>query len=363
MGRRGESVYRRKDGLWEARYVKEIGIDGKKRYGSVYGHSYREAKEKRQDVMDRIVLRQPVPPMRKITVNILADEWLFINQNRLKPATIQRYTGIVSNHIKPTIGGTQVMYLTTAGIHQFSLSRLDAGLAPQTVNDVLMVLRAILRHGYRTYHLPEPEIVFLSCEKKEMRVLSSEEQRLLTAHLWADMDIFKLGVLVALYTGLRIGELCALRWEDIDNSCIRVKGTVQRLKKPGGVGTELVIGSPKTESSKRIVPMPVYLCEMIEQFRPQSNEGYFLSSKNGDIVEPRQMQYKFQMYVKMAGIAPANFHALRHTFATRCVECGFEIKSLSEILGHTNVQTTLNKYVHSSFDLKRENMAKLALLL
>lgn len=362
MARRGEAIYHRKDGLWEARYVKEIDLTGKKRYGSVYGHSYREAKEKRQQAMDHILLYQKPVPSRRMTVAELAEEWLWINRSRLKLSTQQRYQGFIKNHIKPVLGLVGVVYLTTTTIHQFSIGRLEAGLAPQSVNSILVILHSILKYGQRQYNFPLPEIVYLSFEKKEMRVLSREEQKKLVTYLLTDMDLCKLGVLVALYTGLRIGELCALHWNDIDGSSIKVRRTMQRLRKEDGTGTELVIGTPKTGSSCREIPIPSFLKEMIEEFRAKKSDSiYFLSPSNYKILEPRNLQYMFQKYLKAAGVEKANFHALRHTFATRCVERGFETKSLSEVLGHSNVQTTLNKYVHSSFELKQANMELLSL--
>lgn len=362
MARRGEAIYHRKDGLWEARYVKEIDLAGKKRYGSVYGHSYREAKEKRQQAMDHILLFQKPQPSRWMTVAELAEEWLWINRSRLKQSTQQRYQGFIKNHIKPVLGGVSVVYLTTTTIHQFALDRLETGLAPQSINSILVILHSILKYGQRQYHFPLPEIVYLSYEKKEMRVLSKEEQKRLVTYLLSDLDLCKLGVLVALYTGLRIGELCALQWEDIDNSSIKVRRTMQRLRKKSGTGTELVIGTPKTSSSCRQIPIPSFLKDMIEEFRTKKGESiYFLSSSPYKILEPRNLQYKFQKYLKEAGVEKANFHALRHTFATRCVEKGFETKSLSEVLGHSSVQITLNKYVHSSFELKQANMELLTL--
>lgn len=362
MSRRGEAIYHRKDGLWEARYVKELDLSGKKKYGSVYGHSYREAKEKRQEALDHILLYQKPVSTRKITVNDLAREWLLVNQKRLKPSSYQRYQGFHKNHITPAIGHIDVIYLTTASIHQFAMDRLNAGLSPQSVNAVLVLLHSLLKYGQRQYKLPLPEIVYLSCERKEMRVLSKEEQNKLVKYLLEDLDICKLGVLVALYTGLRIGELCALEWSDIGEDLIKVRRTMQRLKSATGSGTELVVGAPKTGTSNRDIPLPAFLQELIKAHRGRSSgKIYFLSHPDGFPVEPRTLQYKFKKYLKDAGISPANFHALRHTFATRCVESGFEIKSLSEVLGHSNIQTTLNRYVHSSFELKRSNMERLRL--
>lgn len=364
MPRRRDGIYHRKDGLWEARYVKEVDLTGKKKYGSVYGHSYKEAREKRQDALIHIVLYQKPPSARRITVKELAAEWLLVNQSRLKPSTCQRYQGFLKKHLEGSLGAMEVLYVTTVTIHQFSMERLSSGLAPQTVNAILTMLHSILKYGHRQYQLPLPEIIYLSVEKKEMRVLSQEEQKKLVAYLMQDLDACKLGVLVALYTGLRVGELCALKWEDIWKDNITVRRTMQRLKKDNTDGTELHIGSPKTKTSLRTIPIPSFLQEQIEPFRkPDLMESYFLASKPGEVIEPRTMQYRFHRYLEEAGIDKANFHSLRHTFATRCVEAGFEIKSLSEVLGHANVQTTLNKYVHSSFDLKRTNMELLSLIL
>ena len=357
MGRTGDAVYHRKDGLWEARYVKEIDAYGKKKYGSVYGHSKREAREKRQDALDRILLCQKAVPTRRITVMQLAQEWLFINQNRIKLSTYQRYQGFLKNHIEPVIGNLSVVYLTTATIHEFSLNRLETGLSPQTVNSILIFLHACLKYGHKQYQLPLPEFIYLSYEKKEMRVLSQEEQQRLVNYLLKDTDIYKFGVLIALYTGIRLGELCALKWEDVGSDSIKIKHTMQRLSKNNGEGTDLFIGAPKTTTSMRIIPIPSFLKDMIEEFR-RKGEGqiYLLGSKDKKVVEPRLMQYRFKRHLLEAQIEKANFHALRHSFATRAIEVGFEVKSLSEILGHATVQITLDKYVHSSFELKQDNM-------
>ncbi len=357
MTRTGDSVYHRKNGLWEARYVKEIDAFGKKKYGSVYGHSKREAREKRQDALDRILLYQKATPTRRITVVELAQEWLYLNQNRIKPSTYQRYQGFLKNHIKTVIGNLGAVYLTTGTIHEFSLNRLQTGLSPQTVNSILIFLHACIKYGHKQYKLPLPDFIYLSCEKKEMRVLSKEEQQQLVDYLLKEIDIYKFGVLIALYTGVRLGELCALRWEDIDTDCIRVRQTMQRLSKSNGEGTELYIGTPKTETSVRLIPIPSFLKELLEEFREKGiGFQYFLGSNTKKVVEPRVMQYKFKKYLLEANIKKANFHALRHSFATRAVELGFELKSLSELLGHANVQVTLQKYVHSSFTLKQNNM-------
>lgn len=201
---------------------------------------------------------------------------------------------------------------------------------------------------------------------KEMRVLSVEEQRRLTSVLLKDTDGAKAGTLLSLYTGIRIGELCALRWENVsvDSRVIRVRETMQRIQspEPSEVNkTKVIITEPKSKCSIREIPLPDYLIDIIRPHIGQPNT-FVLTGERRRYMEPRTLQNKFKKYVHESGIEDANFHALRHTFATRCVEAGFEIKSLSEILGHSDVSITLNKYVHSSMELKMNNMKKLNLM-
>lgn len=361
MSRRGENIHHRKDGLWEARYVKEIGLDGKKKYGSVYGHSYKEAKAKKQDAMDRILLYQKPTPIRSLTILELVQEWLYINKSRLKPSTYQRYVSFCNNHIKDSIGNLKAVYFTSVSVRKFAEDRFNTGLSPQTVNSILVFLHSCLKYGSTQYHLPLPEFKYFQLNKEEMRVFSQDEQKHLVDYLKNDMDTYKFGILVALYTGVRVGELCALRWEDVEPGRIIVRRTMQRLKKENEPGTEIIVGPPKTKKSKRIIPLLSSLENLIIQYRKDhANQVYLLSNTFAPLVEPRIMQYKFKRYMKDLQIEGASFHTLRHSFATRAIEAGVDIKALSEILGHANVLTTLNRYVHSSFSHQRSNMEKLA---
>ena len=358
MPRKGESIYLRKDGLWEARYVKGMNEYGKKKYGSVYAHSYREVKEKRQDILCQITLLPQSVSARRMVLNTLIQEWLFINQSRIKASTYQRYLTLQINHIEKEIGTVQVIYLTPVIFKEYSDKKQKQGLSATTINAILTFINTCLKYGSRQYGLPVPNIIYLKQSVKEMRVLSIEEQKILVPYLLTDTDNYKLGVLTALYTGIRIGELCALKWEDIQNGVLRINKTMFRMSKGKGLGTEIVISEPKTYSSNRIIPLPSFLVPIIEPFRRKSN-AYFLSNDKYNLVEPRVMQYYFQRYLQYLKLEKANFHALRHTFASTSVEHGFDIKSLSCVLGHSDVKTTLNRYVHSSLELKASNMEKL----
>ena len=355
MPKRGEAIYHRQDGLWEARYVKGVNLQGKKEYGSVYGHSYEEAKEKRADIVRSGVLPAQ-PAAHGPLLNELILEWLYLNEGRIKASTYQKYHTFYEKHIRDGLGKQAVISLTPVKMKQFADEKKSSGLSATTVNSILTFIRTCLKYGNRQYGMPIVDIIYLKTPHKEMRVLSVEEQNRLVTHLLQDTDIYKLGILLALFTGLRIGELCALTWGDIRSGQLKVTKTMQRLR--GENSSRLVVDEPKSASSNRTVPIPSFLVPLVEAKRRPDRE-YFLSTENLSVVEPRVMQNHFKSCIKQVSIEKATFHTLRHSFATRCVEAGVDIKSLSEILGHSNCNITLNRYVHSSFSLKAKNIEKL----
>lgn len=275
---------------------------------------------------------------------------------------------ILRRHIIPELGRYYPEGLTEILIGQFG-SRLirETGLCPKTVRDILSVLRSILAYTKKqNIDLRAVEVAYPRMFYKEMRVLSCEEQKKLTEYLLDDMDQYRFGVLLALGTGLRLGELCALRWADVslDERTIFVHQTMQRLKNTGDPEngrTRIVISRPKSDRSVRTIPLnedTLNLCRCREVSAPSA---YILTGEEAHYIEPRMMQYRMEQYAKTCGLKDVHFHTLRHSFATRCVEAGFDIKSLSEILGHSSLRITLERYVHSSMELKRENMEKLNL--
>lgn len=198
-----------------------------------------------------------------------------------------------------------------------------------------------------------------------MRVLDKGEQEALLAILLHNTDLRKFGVLLCLYTGIRIGEICALKWENVDliNGVISIRKTLQRIQciEPcTGRKTKVIITDPKSNCSIRDIPLPTFLTKMAQEYHSKP-EAYVLTGCEEHYIEPRLLQYEFKKYIHACGLEGVNYHALRHTFATRCIELGFDAKTLSEILGHTNVNITLNRYVHSSLDTKRFCMEKLTI--
>lgn len=245
--------------------------------------------------------------------------------------------------------------------------RMDGhgGLAPKSVSDILTIIKSSMFYARRNdfYVICNLERLSVKKESKEIRVLSIEEQERLKHFLLTDTDTIKFGVLLSLYTGIRIGELCALRWEHIKLSAgiLEIRETLQRVQNVTDVNggkTRIIITTPKSKCSIRDIPIPKYIQDLAAQFENLSG-AYVLTGEQSCYIEPRTLQNKFKQYTKQCDVKGANYHSLRHTFATRCMELGFEVKSLSEILGHANVNITLNRYVHSSLELKKDNMEKL----
>lgn len=295
---------------------------------------------------------------KNITISQIAVEWLKVNQNSFKRSTYQTYECIIGKYIvNSSLDNIHLEEVKLSQYVLFSEQLLNNGLAPKTVNDIILVLNALLKYASKYFNIEIIVAPYVKELKKEMRVLSISEQNLFEKYLYKEMDNFKFAALISLYTGIRVGELCALQWKDINNGTIKIYKTLHRLKDENGKST-IFIDSPKTFHSNRTIPIPLFLNTIIESKRSDS-ENYVIANESVKIIEPRLMQIKFKRMTEECGLENVTFHTLRHTFATRCVECGFDIKSLSEILGHADVKTTLNKYVHSSMELKQANMNKL----
>jgi hypothetical protein len=216
---KGENIFKRKDGRWEARYIKGYELSGKIKYGFCYGKTYREAKEKVTKCKAALVNGKPIPSTNsRHRFSFYCDEWLRMRKSKVKESTYIKYDTALRKHIKPKLGGCFPMGMTTGLIDDFTAELLfEDELAPKTVNDVLVVLHGILKYTATFFNggFPAIEINYPKPGKKEMRVLSREEQTRFVSYLLDDMDTCKFGVLLTLFTGVRIGELCALQWGNI----------------------------------------------------------------------------------------------------------------------------------------------------
>ena len=298
--------------------------------------------------------------------SVLLDYWLGSVKDRLKESSHAKYRNIINNHIKPTLGEYLLVHISNSTIKTALLMKLRGKLSEKTIKDIVSVVRATLQFAVDEGMMPNinvnPEASRGSAKKT--RVLSRTEQAALEAHLTHSVDLCKIGVLLSLYTGIRIGELCALKWSDFNfvENTLSIARAIQRVQcfdSKSTAKTKLLESTPKSACSIRTIPLPSFLVEYLLKFQASDKDAYFLTGSALRAIEPRTMQNKFKKYTAESGIASANFHAIRHTFASRCVEIGFEIKSLSEILGHANVNITLNRYVHPSMELKRSNMDRL----
>ncbi len=360
---KGENIFKRKDGRWEARYIKGRDPSGRILYGYCYGKTYKEAKEKIPKAVRTSAPAAPAPALPRRRFAFYCDEWLNGCRGRLKSSTCERYETTVEKHLKPLIGGFFAQEITEETVNSLSSELLSEGLAPKTVKDILIVLRLILKHIAKQLpgELKQVEIAYPKEPKKEARVLSLDEQKRFISYLAKDLDCCKFGVLLAIFTGLRIGELCALKWENISlkERTIRVTATMQRLKNDGeGARTKVVTGSPKSDLSSRVIPLSDAAVRLCRHMAVKDHSAYILTGTR-KLMEPRTLQYRLKKYAADCHLKDVHFHTLRHTFATRCIEVGFEIKSLSEILGHATTAITMERYVHPSLNLKRENMQKL----
>lgn len=367
MPKRGDNIYKRKDNRWEGRYIKGYDHTGKIQYGYVYAKTYKEAKEKLTEA--RFITKNGAVTCNRKNFGFYCDEWLLLSRNRIKESSYVKYYNTIFRHIKPHFGDYLPQNLNTVVIEQFSNDLLLQGLAAKTVRDILTLLHSILKYCRKQIEdgFPEIDIIYPKDPKKEMRVLTPEEQDRFVKYLLQDMDHTKFGILLALLTGMRIGEICALRWMDIslEEKVLHVHSTMQRLQiidYTSEVKTKVIIGDTKSDCSDRIIPLTEYAASLCQKMKCIQQTAYVLTGYSEFYLEPRALQYQLKKYTKACDLEGVHFHTLRHTFATRCVEVGFEIKSLSEILGHSSSKITLDRYVHSSLELKRLNMEKLSVI-
>lgn len=369
MARRGPNIYLRKDGRWEARYVKSRK-DGKTCFGYVYGSSRQEAKEKQTRARNRWMAGIKRTQGCTVRLDELSGGWLSASEAQLKESTIAKYRDYLRCYIHPMFGKREMSAISDADVSGFCTELLKhggkkgKGLSPKTVAEVFRVMKHLrayaLSHQYEVGY--SSDCVRIRQRSQELRVFTPPERDRLKKHLEESNDLIHLGILLALFTGMRIGELCALTWEDIslEERVIHIQKTMQRISCNEGDGskTKIVITSPKTACSKRKIPLPGDLCARLAAARKPG--AFLLTGETDRYVEPRTVQNHFKAVLSACNIGDAKFHTLRHTFSTVWVEKGLDVKCLSAVLGHSSVNTTLNRYVHPSMTMKRKNMEQMA---
>lgn len=365
MSRRGENIYKRKDGRWEGRYIKGRDVNNKAVYGYKYGKSYSEVKLsiKQASAAESADISKP------LSFGRIAEDWLENKKLNVKESTLSHYRTIMDKHILPVLGKSDISQISSERIQRHMNTLIESGYACKTVGDILTVIKSVFKYadckGIRFNC--RLSMVNIKSKKSEIEALTIFEQKKLSAYLTDNMNYRNFGILLSLYTGIRIGELCALKWSDINvkERTLKIDKTMLRIQNNLGnekaAKTKVIVTPPKSEDSARIIPVPEFIIRIMKSLKINRN-AYVLTGLENSFTEPRNLQYYFKTVLTDCGLRDVKFHILRHTFATRCVENGFEIKSLSEILGHSDIKITLERYVHSSMELKRKNMEKLVFL-
>lgn len=363
MPKRGENIYKRKDGRWEGR-VKKTGFycNGSK-YKYIYGKTYKEVKGKMDDYK-----KAPSDTMEfhMWDMKEASEIWLRDGRAGWKPTTYGVYRQTIDKYVIPILGSVKVNKMNAQILEDFR-SKLNGRDHTELSHNyqcyICALVRRILLHIKNKYgcEIHVPALSSAKCRKNRIEPPSDYALAALENYLIQNRgEDTCLGILIALYTGIRIGELCALMWEDISlkEQVIRIRRNLQRTKEPdnGQNKTKVVVLNPKTADSVRFIPIPSALCGFLQG--KKKNKGFIIPGVKNEWIDIRTLQYRFKRILQKCGIDYFNFHMLRHAFATRCVSMGIDIKSLSEILGHSNVQITMSLYVHPTIQQKKQQMDK-----
>ena len=292
---------------------------------------------------------------------VVTEEWLKYKKNTVKKSTYYNYSYSVAKYLYPSFAGKNITKIKN---YNNFIEELSDTLSPKTVRDIVTKLKEIINF-YEEEHNTKINVKKMSLpklNKKGIQILSNKEKQKLEKYCIQQNDLKSLGILICLNTGLRVGEVCALRWENVDFETrrIHVEKTIERIYSKEENKTIVIIDTPKSITSVRTIPINSKLYNILKQIRGKSKKTDFvLTGSSEHYVEPRNYQYHFKEILKRNKVKKYKFHTLRHTFATNCIEAGMDIKSLSEILGHADVSITLNIYVHSSDKIKRKYLEKI----
>ena len=297
------------------------------------------------------------------TIREIAAAWKEYKRPYVKQSTMAAYVLILENHILPTFGEDNS--LPEQSVQAFVLHKIESGLSTKSVKDILIVLKMVMKFGVKkewmTYY--EWDIKYPpSSENKVLDVLFVTNHRKILNHIQSHFTFMGLGIYISLSTGLRIGEICALKWSDINvtDGILTVNRTIERIYIIEGEKkhTELVINTPKTKNSCREIPMNKELLGMLKPLKKVVNDDYYILTNDERPTEPRTYRNYYKRLMEKLDIPKLKYHGLRHSFATRCIEVGCDYKTVSVLLGHSNISTTLNLYVHPNMEQKKRCIDK-----
>ena len=371
MAKRGENIYRRKDGRYEGRYVVGRKANGQTKFGYVYGYKLTEVRHAL--LMKKAELLHTGNHCRIVrhTFGEWADEWLKNEQQGgIKPSSYQTYLGILNRHLLPAFSYFPMYEITTEAVIDFVGALEEKGLAKSSIKNIIRVLSSICKSAVENRLMrknPCKKIRIRLEDTRGQRVLNHREQSAVLHWFQKDVNSNRsLPSLMSLYTGMRLGEICALRWMDIDweRNIATVRHTVQRLQVRGAgqKKTDLLVGSAKSGNSVRVIPLPTFLMDALRALYDKKPKSVYIFGRGDRPAEPRTVQRHFQQTADKLGIVGAHFHSLRHSFATRLLELGIDIKTVSVLLGHSSIRTTLDIYTHSLMETQRQAVNRLAAL-
>ncbi|WP_321386869.1 site-specific integrase [uncultured Enterococcus sp.] len=364
MARRGENIYKRKDGRWEGRYIKSRDKKGKIVFGYVYAKKYADLRKKLSLKKAEYASGFDEQNLYKGTVSEWMDYWLdYLMAKKIKASTYANYRGRLKKHINPYFEETLLKNLTTMKVEEFVHHLISLGLSAKTTHCIINILKSGIRKAVTEGFLgkdPCMGVILPRLKKTSVSALTKIEQERLERAAWREAECSP--VILSLYTGMRIGEISALRWQDIDFSAniISVEHTLQRImvSEDGEKRTKVIISQPKTGTSQRAIPLAKNLKSYLLEKRKLSTSEFVISCGTS-YAEPRLINYRFKKLLKTAKVESVNFHALRHTFATRCVEEGVDITTLSKLLGHTSIKLTLDTYTDSMWENRQKAVSLL----
>ena len=301
---------------------------------------------------------------KTISFKTETNDWLLFKKNSIKSSTYYRYKYLIDRYILSFFKNKNIYFFLDYDFNIY-IDHLSAIIATKTLKDILSIFKSILKYIERKYNI-DYKLDLISSpkhEQNEIKILKDDERKKLERYCLESNSLKNIGIVMCLNTGLRLGEICALTWDniDFDENCFIINKTIQRIYK-GKNNTSILLDTPKTKKSIRKIPIPRKILSTLKTLKKANNyrgDEFFLTGNKDKYVEPRTYQRLFKRCLRICNIHDYNFHILRHTFATNCIKIGMDAKSLSELLGHSDVNITLNKYVHSSYNIQKKFLDKL----